>query len=119
LSGLICAKAISAVSAPFFVDAGFGQPVKQAVYNHGQPCQGFVDILLALQVVLDIGKSREYERIWIYIPTKVSEGTSFPFRVRDPCLVQLDTERKQLLVKRIGREEAVTLGWRERKRRTG
>ena len=67
-----------------------------------------------------VSKGREYERVWIYVPTKVSEDSSFPFKIGDPCLVQLDTERKQLLLKRIGREEAVKLGWRaERKRRTG
>jgi hypothetical protein len=64
-----------------------------------------------------VSKGREYERIWIYVPTKVSEDTSFLFKVGEPCFVQLDTERKQLLVKRITKEEAVRFGWRERKRR--
>jgi hypothetical protein len=66
-----------------------------------------------------VSKGRQYQRVWIYIPTKVSEDSSFPLKVGDPCLVQLDLERKQLLIKRIGREDAVKLGWRaERKRRT-
>jgi len=66
-----------------------------------------------------VSKGRQYQRFWIYIPTKVSEDSSFPLKVGDPCLVQLDLERKQLLIKRIGREDAVKLGWRaERKRRT-
>jgi hypothetical protein len=66
-----------------------------------------------------VSKGRQYQRFWIYIPTKVSEDSSFPLKVGDPCLVQLDLERKQLLIKRIGMEDAVKLGWRaERKRRT-
>ena len=67
-----------------------------------------------------VSKGRQYERIWIYVPTKVSEDTAFPFNVGDPCLIQLDTERKQLLVRQISHEKAVTMGWRaERKRRIG
>jgi hypothetical protein len=58
-------------------------------------------------------KGRQYERVWIYIPTKVSEDSSFPLKVGDPCLVQLDLERKQVLTNRIGREDAVKLGWRD------
>jgi hypothetical protein len=65
-----------------------------------------------------VSRGRQYERIWIYVPTRVSEDTSFPFKVGDPCLVQLDTERRQLVVKRIAKEEAVNLGWRKRSRRT-
>ena len=67
-----------------------------------------------------MSKGRQYERIWIYIPTKVSEDTAFPFKVGEPCLIQLDMERRQLLVRQISGEKAITLGWRiDRKRRTG
>ena len=52
------------------------------------------------------------------VPTRVSEDTSFPFKIGDPCLVQLDLEKKLLVVKKLGKEEALRLGWRERKRRT-
>ena len=65
-----------------------------------------------------VSKGRQYERIWIYVPTKVSEDTAFPFKVGDPCLIQLDTERKQLVIRQLGREKAISIGWRtERKRR--
>ena len=41
-------------------------------------------------------------------------------KVGDPCLIQLDVERRQLLVRQISGEKAVTMGWRiDRKRRTG
>jgi len=67
-----------------------------------------------------VSKGRQYERIWIYVPTKVSEDTAFPFKVGDPCLIQLDTERKQLVIRQLGREKAISIGWRaERKRRIG
>jgi hypothetical protein len=67
-----------------------------------------------------VSKGRQYERIWIYVPTKVSEDTAFPFKVGDPCLIQLDLDRKQLMIRQISREKAITMGWRmERKRRIG
>jgi hypothetical protein len=65
-----------------------------------------------------VSKGRQYERIWIYVPTKVREDTAFPFKVGDPCLIQLDTERRQLLIRQIPREKAIIMGWHaERKRR--
>ncbi|HKM78857.1 MAG TPA: hypothetical protein VJZ03_07245 [Candidatus Bathyarchaeia archaeon] len=63
-------------------------------------------------------KGREYNRIWIYVPTKISEDTSFPFSSGDPCYVHLDPERKLLTIKTINREEAIKLGWRKRNRRS-
>jgi len=64
-----------------------------------------------------VSKGREYRRIWIYIPTKVSEDTAFPFKVGEPCLVEIDVTRKSLAVKPVNREQATKLGWRaERKR---
>ncbi len=65
-----------------------------------------------------MSKGREYEHIWIYVPAKVSEDTSFPLKRGEPCLVQLDMERKSLIIKRIGKEDALKLGWRQRSRRT-
>jgi len=64
-----------------------------------------------------VSKGREYTRIWVYIPTKVSEDTAFPFKKGTPCLVEIDTEGKCLNVKPISEEEAVKLGWQRRKRR--
>jgi hypothetical protein len=65
-----------------------------------------------------MSKGHQYERIWIYVPTKVSEDTAFPFRVGDPCLIQLDLERRHLVIRQISRDKAVSMGWRsERKRR--
>ena len=64
-----------------------------------------------------VSKGREYSRIWIYIPTKVSEDTAFPFKTGEPCLVEIDTERKHLQVNPISENEAKKLGWRKRKRR--
>jgi len=57
------------------------------------------------------------EVVWVYIPTKVSEDTAFPFKIGMPCLVEIDTEKKCLNVKPISEEEAVKLGWQRRKRR--
>ena len=67
-----------------------------------------------------MSKGRQYERIWLYVPAKVSEDTAFPFKVGDPCLIELDIERRQMLVRQISREKAISMGWRtERKRRIG
>jgi len=60
---------------------------------------------------------REYARIWIYVPTKVSEDTAFPFKIGMPCLVEIDEEKGQLVVKPISEKEATKLGWRKRIRR--
>ena len=64
-----------------------------------------------------MSKGREYNRIWIYVPTKVSEDTAFPFEVGMPCLVEINKEKGQLIVRRISDKEALKLGWRKRKRR--
>ena len=62
-------------------------------------------------------RGREYTRVWIYVPTKVKEDTAFPFEAGDPCLVEIDTEGGGLIVRPVSVEEAVRLGWRERRRR--
>lgn len=64
-----------------------------------------------------VSKGREYTRVWVYIPTKVSEDTAFPFKIGMPCLVEIDTKKGCLNVRSISEKEAVKLGWRKRKRR--
>jgi len=64
-----------------------------------------------------VSKGREYTRIWIYIPTKVSEDTAFPFKIGMPCLVDMKIEEGFLDIKPISEKEAVKLGWRKRERR--
>ena len=64
-----------------------------------------------------MSKGKEYRRIWIYVPTKVSEDTAFPFNVGEPCLVEIDIPETCLNIKPISEKEAVELGWRKRKRR--
>ncbi|MCL5876423.1 MAG: hypothetical protein M1540_01255 [Candidatus Bathyarchaeota archaeon] len=62
-------------------------------------------------------KGKEYARIWVYIPTKVSEDTAFPFKIGAPCEVQIDEDKKHLIVKPISEKEAIAHGWRKRNRR--
>lgn len=64
-----------------------------------------------------MSKGKEYERIWIYVPTKVSEDTAFPLKVGMPCLVEIDEEKAQLVVTQISEKEGIKLGWRKRVRR--
>ena len=61
-------------------------------------------------------KGRDYHRIWIYVPTKVSDDTAFPFHAGDPCVVAIDTTRKQLTIKPIAEHDAKQQGWLKRKR---
>jgi len=62
-------------------------------------------------------RGREYTRVWIYVPTKVKEDTAFPFEAGDPCLIEIDADGGGLGVRPISVEEAVRLGWQERRRR--
>lgn len=63
-----------------------------------------------------ISKGREYARIWVYVPTKVSEDTAFPFEIGMPVLVEISEKKRQLVVKPISEKEALELGWRKRMR---
>lgn len=64
-----------------------------------------------------VSKGKEYSRIWVYVPTKVSEDTAFMFKTGDPCLVEIDEKKKQLVIKPIFKEDAVEQGWRNRDRK--
>jgi hypothetical protein len=63
-------------------------------------------------------KGKQYKRIWIYIPTKVSEDTAFPFQIGNPCQVEINEEKNELTVKPISEKEAQKQGWRKRNRKT-
>lgn len=60
-----------------------------------------------------VSKGREYTRVWIYIPTKVSEDTAFPFKVGEPCEVEIDLKRNLLIIRPISEKEAIKLGWKK------
>jgi hypothetical protein len=64
-----------------------------------------------------VSKGKEYTRIWVYVPNKVSEDTAFPFKPGQPCQIHIEENGKQLIVKPISEAEAVDLGWRKRVRR--
>ncbi len=64
-----------------------------------------------------VSKGRVYTRLWIYVPTKVSDDTAFPFRIGEPCMVELDLNRRRLVISPISKEEARKQGWRERQRK--
>jgi hypothetical protein len=63
-----------------------------------------------------VSKGKEYARIWVYVPTKVSEDTAFPFKTGAPCVVEID-KNSQLVIKQISEKEAIEQGWRKRERR--
>jgi hypothetical protein len=52
-------------------------------------------------------QKNEYVRIWVYIPTKVSEDTAFPFEIGTPCLAEIDDGKRQLTVKTTSEKEAI------------
>jgi hypothetical protein len=63
-----------------------------------------------------VSKGKEYSRIWVYVPTKVSEDTAFMFKIGEPCRVEIDEEKKHLVIKPISKETAIKEGWRNRNR---
>lgn len=68
-----------------------------------------------------VSKGREYVRVWVYVPTKVSEDSAFPFKVGDPCEVEIDADTKSLAVRPLSVKEANLRGWarRDRYRKSG
>jgi len=42
---------------------------------------------------------------------------AFPFKIGNPCLVEIDTKQKRLTIKPISKNEAAKLGLKKRKRR--
>jgi hypothetical protein len=65
-----------------------------------------------------VSKGKEYARIWVYVPTKVSEDTAFPFKIGNPCLVEIDESKKALVITPVSDKKAVELGWRKRERKS-
>jgi hypothetical protein len=49
--------------------------------------------------------------------SKVSEDTAFPFEIGMPCLVEINEEKSQLVIKPVSEKDATKLGWRKRMRR--
>ncbi len=62
-------------------------------------------------------KGKEYARIWVYVPTKVSEDTAFPFKIGAPCSVEISDDNEHMIIKPISEKEALAQGWRKRERR--
>jgi hypothetical protein len=59
---------------------------------------------------------REYTRLWIYVPNKLSQDTAFRFRVGDPYDIEMDTKTGELTIRGISPDEAIHCGWSRRKR---
>jgi hypothetical protein len=64
-----------------------------------------------------VSKGKEYARIWVYVPTKVSEDTAFPFKIGAPCTVKIGDDNKNLIIEPISERDAIEQGWRKRDRR--
>ncbi len=62
-------------------------------------------------------KGKEYIRVWIYVPTKVSEDTAFPFRIGDPCQIEIDEREARLSVRPVSVARAVKDGWTTKRAR--
>jgi len=67
-------------------------------------------------VELNLDQPWDYVRVWIYIPSKVSEDSAFPFKIGEPCEVEIDTGGKRLVVKPIVASAAYEQGWARRNR---
>lgn len=60
-------------------------------------------------------KDRDYRRIWVYIPSKVAEDSSFPFEPGDPVGIEISSGTV-VTVSKISLAEAKSLGWAKRSR---
>ncbi|MGH2639304.1 MAG: hypothetical protein ACRDF4_08510 [Rhabdochlamydiaceae bacterium] len=65
-----------------------------------------------------MSKGKEYVRVWIYVPTKVSEDSAFPFKISEPCEVEIDSKKPSLSITPISHEKALKQGWARRSRFT-
>jgi hypothetical protein len=61
-------------------------------------------------------KGKTYRRIWIYVPSRVSEDTAFPFHPGDPVEVAIDKDGQGISVKQISVAKALQRGWTKRRR---
>lgn len=61
-------------------------------------------------------KGKIYRRIWVYVPTKVSEDTGFPLKAGEPVEVAITEDNKGLTVKPIPLGKALQRGWKRRRR---
>jgi hypothetical protein len=50
------------------------------------------------------------------VPTKVSEDTAFPFKIGDPCKVEIGEDNEHLVIKPLSEKDAIEQGWRKRER---
>ena len=81
--------------------------------------QGFIIAKTGVGTIIgrrSVSKGKEYVRVWIYVPTKVSEDTSFPFKIGDPCEVEIG--ERHLLIRPISLDRAYKTGWAKRERYT-
>ena len=53
------------------------------------------------------------------MPTKISEDSAFPFKIGDPCEIEIDTKKNQLSVRTVSQEKALKDGWSRRPRKSG
>ncbi len=57
---------------------------------------------------------REYEQVWIYVPTDLAGDSMFVLRPGDPCEIELDTKTGKLSVSPMSEKEAKEKGWARR-----
>ena len=61
-------------------------------------------------------KGKTYRRIWIYVPSRVSEDTAFPFHAGDPVEVAIEKDDQGMSVRPISVGKARQRGWTNRRR---
>jgi hypothetical protein len=54
---------------------------------------------------------RDYTQVLLYIPKEVVSDSAFPFALSTPCEIIVDAEKGQMVVRPIGRDEAIKRGW--------
>jgi hypothetical protein len=61
-------------------------------------------------------KGKTYRRIWVYVPSRVSEDTAFPFHAGDPVEVAIEKDDQGMSVRPISVGKALQRGWTKRRR---
>lgn len=48
-----------------------------------------------------ITAGKQYDKLYVYIPTEVAKDSAFPFRANDKVKVRIDTQNRRLIIEKL------------------
>jgi hypothetical protein len=60
---------------------------------------------------------RDYAQVLIYVPKEVASDSAFPFEFPSPCEIEVDTKKREIVLRPISEDEATKRGWATRGRK--